>query len=309
MVTVFTPSYNRGNKIQRVFKSLLQQTYRDFEWIIVDDGSTDNTKLMVDSFIQQTPFFRIRYYFQENGGKHIAINRGIEMASGEWFHIADSDDEIYPETLQTFLQTWENIPLENRENYCGVLACCEDQHGKRISDFVPGGFFDGHLPELFYRYKFRHEFFHIFRTDKLKEFPFPGHLKRLVIPEGIFWRRMSTKYRIIAIDKVLRIYYMNESTDALMYRKDKSPQSKALTNCFESSSILNADLRYFIYWPLKFLKMAMLYQTFKNYLGKTEKKQVPLNVSSAIFSALFVIPGFVFSYILNARFERKNPAR
>ena len=306
MVTVFTPSYNRASKIHRVFNSLLRQTYRDFEWVIVDDGSTDDTRLVIESFVQQAPFFPIKYHYQENGGKHTAINQGVRMAAGEWFHIADSDDEIYPETLETFIETWQSIPGSSQKNYCGILACCENQRGKRISNQVPGGFFDGYLRDLFYKHRFRAEFFHIFRTDKLKEFPFPENLRRLVIPEGIFWRKMATRYRILAIDKVLRIYFMNESTDALMYRKDKSPQSKALTNCFESSNILNADLRYFIYWPIHFMKMGLLYHTFKHYLDEDAKKYVPLNARSFLFSLPFMFPGFIFSHILNARFKTKT---
>lgn len=73
-ITVFTPTYNRENTLSRVFDSLKSQTYRDFEWIIVDDGSTDNTKAVVEKFMQAASF-EIKYYYQKNSGKHVAINK------------------------------------------------------------------------------------------------------------------------------------------------------------------------------------------------------------------------------------------
>ncbi len=81
-VTVFTPTFNRGNVLYRVFESLCAQTFKDFEWIIIDDGSNDNTKELVNSYILQNNF-PIVYRYQENSGKHIAMNRAVEIARGD----------------------------------------------------------------------------------------------------------------------------------------------------------------------------------------------------------------------------------
>lgn len=85
-VTVFTPSYNRAHTLPRIFEGLKKQRYRHFEWIIVDDGSSDNTRQTVDSFLAEEPFFPIVYRYQENSGKHVAINQALEIAPGGILH-------------------------------------------------------------------------------------------------------------------------------------------------------------------------------------------------------------------------------
>ena len=97
-ITVFTPTYNRAYTLERLYKSLLNQTSYDFEWLIVDDGSTDNTSELIKSF-QNNQLFDVRYYKQGNGGKHVAINKGVELAEGELFFIVDSDDYLTDDAI------------------------------------------------------------------------------------------------------------------------------------------------------------------------------------------------------------------
>lgn len=93
LITIFTPTYNRAELLPRLHKSLQEQTNKNFEWIVVDDGSTDNTKEVIENIIlQQENDFPIRYFYKENGGKHTAINRGVREANGDLFFIVDSDD-------------------------------------------------------------------------------------------------------------------------------------------------------------------------------------------------------------------------
>ena len=108
-ITVFTPSYNRANTLPRVFEGLKKQTFHNFEWIIVDDGSSDHTQDVIRGFQEEKPFFPIVSRYQENSGKHVAINRGVELARGEFFIILDSDDTCTPDALEVFLREWEKI--------------------------------------------------------------------------------------------------------------------------------------------------------------------------------------------------------
>lgn len=91
-ITVFTPTYNRGYCLERLFKSLLNQTFTDFEWLIIDDGSIDNTEELVKDFQESCKDFPIIYKKTENGGKHRAINRGMSLVNGEMILFMDSDD-------------------------------------------------------------------------------------------------------------------------------------------------------------------------------------------------------------------------
>ena len=93
-LTVFTPTYNRAAVLHRVYDSLVQQTYRDFRWLIVDDGSADDTKAVVDGFAAENKIV-MEYVYQENQGKHIATNRAVAMTDSELFVIADSDDGVH----------------------------------------------------------------------------------------------------------------------------------------------------------------------------------------------------------------------
>ena len=82
-VTVFTSTYNRGYCLNRCYNSLLRQSVKDFEWIIIDDGSNDNTKEIVAEWIKRDNKFKIRYFYKENGGLHTGYNKAIEMAESE----------------------------------------------------------------------------------------------------------------------------------------------------------------------------------------------------------------------------------
>ncbi len=141
-LTLFTPTYNRANKLHRVYDSIKSQTLLNddngyiFEWIIVDDGSNDNTKELVQKWIEESDFL-IRYYYQENRGKPYATKEGIEKANGELFLICDSDDEFLPETFETFYNIWYGFSDEERDKCGGIGVLCRDQFGNRIGCDYP----------------------------------------------------------------------------------------------------------------------------------------------------------------------------
>ena len=99
-ITVFTPTYNRGYIIDNLFQSLKRQSYTDFEWIVIDDGSDDDTENMFQKFQSVDNGFPIIYKKVNNGGKHRAINTGLNLAKGELFFIVDSDDYLTDSALE-----------------------------------------------------------------------------------------------------------------------------------------------------------------------------------------------------------------
>src|SRR5574344_324976 len=105
MITVFTPTYNRAHLLCNAYNSLLRQTNKDFEWLIIDDGSTDNTKEIIHKYIDDNKI-KIRYYKKNNGGKHTAINYGIKRAKGELTIILDSDDELVNNAIELINKYW-----------------------------------------------------------------------------------------------------------------------------------------------------------------------------------------------------------
>ena len=202
MITVFTPAYNRAHLLPRLYDSLCKQTYMDFEWVIVDDGSTDDTKDVVNSqFIIHNSQFPIRYFWQENGGKHRAINRGVKEAQGELFFIADSDDWLSNDSLQIVSQYFEDIKDDRTIAAVVGLDAYSDGHlimGDAQFDTVD-------CSEIEFRVKFhmRGDMKEVFRTDVLKEFPFPEIEGEKFCPEDLVWHRIAKRYKFRYFNKVI----------------------------------------------------------------------------------------------------------
>lgn len=119
-ITVFTPTYNRGYIIEKLYRSLQRQTFHDFEWIVVDDGSSDNTEELLHKWILEENFFDIFYYKVDNGGKGRAINFGLDRARGELFFTVDSDDYLTDDALEKVVY-WEST-IAGKQGYCGVAG-------------------------------------------------------------------------------------------------------------------------------------------------------------------------------------------
>ena len=134
LLTVFTPTYNREYLLGRVYASLQKQTCRDFEWVIVDDGSTDNTEAVVGEVIADADF-PIRYFRQPNGGKHRAVNRGVREARGEAFFIVDSDDSVSPNGLAVIAEEYRSVRHDSA--FGGVSGCMASHRGVAITPMFP----------------------------------------------------------------------------------------------------------------------------------------------------------------------------
>ena len=137
-VTVLTLTYNRRHTLARVFESLCSQTYFDFEWLVIDDGSEDGTAATVESWRRSIPGFDIRYEWQPNAGKHIAHNRGVALARGEFCSIIDSDDWYVPTALERLVNHWEALPLEERPKYANVECLCMYVDGTLVGSLFLG---------------------------------------------------------------------------------------------------------------------------------------------------------------------------
>ena len=118
MISILTPTYNRAHTLPRLYKSLKQQTMKDFEWIIVDDGSTDNTKYIVEKWIKEINLFNIIYIKQKNGGKHRALNKGIPHAKYDYIYIVDSDDYLTDDAVEK-IHLWIST-IDNKSKFAGV---------------------------------------------------------------------------------------------------------------------------------------------------------------------------------------------
>jgi glycosyltransferase involved in cell wall biosynthesis len=265
LFTVFTPTYNRAHLLHRVHSCLTAQTFRDFEWLIVDDGSTDETGKIVANWQAQADF-PIRYIWQENGHKKKAFNRAVKEAHGELLLPWDSDDEAVPEALAFFRQHWLAIPQEQRDSFVGVCALCKDEHGKLVGSRFPADTFDSDSLEVRYRYGVSGEKWGFSRTDVLRLFPFPEDVQGHV-PEGIVWSAIARRYKTRFINQVLRIYH--QASDSIT--ETGHHRGGAARHCeghvFWARAVLENELRWFRYRPTWFLKMAANHTRFALHLA------------------------------------------
>lgn len=300
--TVCTATFNRAHTLERVFSSLLAQTVQDFEWLVIDDGSTDNTDKLIQEWALSAPF-PIRYEFQENQGKHVAINRGARLANGEFFLIADSDDMFFGNALQIFLEAWNGIPKTQRSQFTGVTGLCMTAEDHVVGDVFPSDIFDSNSAQLFYRYGIKGEKWGFHRTDVIRQFPFPELSGIPFFRESIIWFSIAKLYRTRFINQPVRIYQQNAS-DQLT----KLPiERRAFENIFYAMS-LNNDAEFIFIAPWQFCKMALQgarlswhkSEPISQQLSRLEKPRV-----KALWIAAF-LPSLILYYsdVLQARISR-----
>ncbi|MBR2428228.1 MAG: glycosyltransferase family 2 protein [Lentisphaeria bacterium] len=249
--TIATATYNRANVLYRVYESLSAQTFLDFEWIIVDDGSTDNTRQVVACW-QAEAAFPIFYYYQENSGKHMALNFAVEKAEGELFVIADSDDSFRPDSLEVLLKHWNGIVPEERQYFRGVTCRCYDpETGKEIGTTFPEGVHDVLGIEATFQYHYTFEMWGFNRTAVMKEFPFPNTAgeKLAFYPESVIWNRMGMKYKVRFVDDTLRAYYRDQGNATMHKKRNRSKENIHLWMHY-----VNELGKYFWCDPMRFLK-------------------------------------------------------
>ena len=208
--TVFTPTYNRARTLPRVYESLLVQTFRDFEWLIVDDGSSDDTRQLVEGWKAESKI-PIRYVYQENQGKPAAFNRGVQEAQGELFLTVDSDDAFVPHALERFQYHWSTIPAGQKDQFSAVTALCQYENGKLAGNKFPRDVMDSDTIEVTIRYKITGDKWGFQRTDVLKQFPFTTERGKFV-PESLTWFALSKKYKTRYVNEILLTIYFDEAS-------------------------------------------------------------------------------------------------
>lgn len=195
ILTILTPTYNRVHLLNNLYESLLKQTSYDFEWLIIDDGSEDNTC----EYIKKLPKkpFSIRYYFKENGGKCRAINYAHDKIKGQYVFFVDSDDTLMPDAVETILKDWRHY---NAESNIAVISYqrrrCSDSssisaEGNRIDYYI-----DDDIHYLVNKGVVgdRAE---TLRTDVLIKYPFPEFQNEKFMSEGWLWNNLASKYQTV----------------------------------------------------------------------------------------------------------------
>ena len=207
--TVVTPCYNSEKFIKRVFDSLKKQTFKNFEWYVINDASTDNTSHLIKKFSETVDFPVIFHDLEKNQGLHNNINQAIKDANGEFFILYGHDDEITKDALETFDYL---LSKYNNPEIGSVYALAKDQTGKLVGKKYPKDEFISNYWSQFFDLGNEAEKFQCWKTDYLREFyPLPTK-KPKDQPSSWLWGKFGMKYQSIFINKVLRTYYTNVET-------------------------------------------------------------------------------------------------
>lgn len=186
-ITVFTPTYNRAYIIENLYRSIQRQTFTDFEWLVIDDGSSDGTEALFEQWVKEENAFPIRYYKKENGGKCRAINRALEMAQGELFFTVDSDDYLTDDALEKVVAWEAQLPKESK--FCGIVANRGTTPDSTPNPILEGAYMDGNAFDMYSSALGEKAL--IFYTDIHKKYLYPEFPGEKFMTEAVTWNRMA----------------------------------------------------------------------------------------------------------------------
>jgi glycosyltransferase involved in cell wall biosynthesis len=266
--TVFTPTYNRAHTLGRVLDSLCAQTFRDFEWLVVDDGSTDNTPELIASWTA-TANFPIRNFRQANSGKHIAHNFAVREARSEFFMVVDSDDALESRALERLHAVWLEIPAAGRAGFCAVGGLSRNQHGKIVGDPFPASPFDVSFRERVFAFRIRGEKGVAWRLDVLRRFPFPEIAGTNFVPEGVIWLQTANEHKIRFVNEVFRVYYTEDESTGATLSSLGNIAAGARGRQYYYAWLLNNEMEHFSRAPMSFIKAAAMLPVVTRYAGQS----------------------------------------
>lgn len=287
-LTVITTTYNRAYCLHQVYESLLRQKTELLSWMIIDDGSTDDTKTLVDSWISENKL-SIEYYYKKNGGMHTARNLAYELVETELNVIIDSDDWVVDGAIEQIVDFWG----ENKSDcYAGIIAKNITQDGKNISTALPQGVKSSTMTDMNSRHKVRGDVKRIFRSELTKRYPYPEFENEKFYPASYKFRMIDLDYEMLIMDTDVCVVDYNENS--MTY--DKFAQYKSCCNGFahyrnEMVKILKSP---------KYIIRHMIHYIAECNFAK--KSKIICCSAKPFYALLCYVPGYLYYlYLLNTR--------
>jgi glycosyltransferase involved in cell wall biosynthesis len=277
-LTVFTPTFNRAHTLPRAYASLERQTSRDFVWLVIDDGSTDNTEALIESW-KPVADFEIHYVYQENRGKHAAHNSAVARAESDLLLIMDSDDELLPAAVGQITDAWKSMTAEEKLRIAGIWTLCIDPEGRIIGGSFPCDVFDSSLQELHYRRKISKEMLPTFVTEVLRRHLFPETEPGTCpyIPESYVWMSITRNHQLRFLNVPCRIYHKEEG-GLLSMARDEYRLSRCIVYGYLSP--LASDLDWFWMRPSWFVFNAVQAARYAMFSRQFCKLAKPLSIAA-----------------------------
>ena len=291
ILTVFTPTYNRAHILARTFESLCNQSCKAFIWLVVDDGSTDNTAELVKYWQQQETGFEIQYIYKQNGGMHTAHNAAYEKISTELNVCIDSDDALAADAVKNILDKWEEV---KHQGYAGIIGLDADFNGKIIGTGFPDGMTETTVIG-YYTGGGKGDKKLVYRTDVINSYPpypvFPGEK---YIALSYKYRLIDQDYKMAVLNKILcNVEYQSDGSSNNMFRQYvRNPKGFAF---WRKVCILHPVGRKRLFIDCVHYVSSSLFAKNKDFLKESPRKGMTF---------LAIIPGIVLNRYI--KYQTKN---
>jgi glycosyltransferase involved in cell wall biosynthesis len=268
LLTVFTPTYNRAYTLHKCYESLKNQTNKDFIWLIIDDGSSDNTEDLVSSWMKEN-IISIRYHQQTNQGMHGAHNTAYNLIDTELNICIDSDDYMPSDAVEKIVSFW----IENgREDLGGIVGLDCNNNGEVIGTELPRGIKTSTLFDLYHKYGVKGDKKLVYKTKLTKKYPYPIYHNEKLVP---------LSYKYFMLDQECELLLMNEPLCCVEYLPDGSSmnilkQYQTSPNGFrfyrmEMMKLPNAPLRFKFKQAIHYVSCS-IFSKSGSTLGDSPKK-------------------------------------
>lgn len=237
-LTIFTPTYNRADTLWKLYDSLKCQTSKEFVWLIIDDGSSDNTSSLVNSWLKDNSL-KIIYKYQENQGKSSAFNHGLDLTETELFTCVDSDDYLSPDAVSNILATW----AECKNDCVGILS---RRAVTQVPDELIGRDIRTTLLDAYRRYHIEGDTMLIHRSDIIKKYRFPKYDNEKFVPEDYLYDKIDKDGKLFFLNKTLYLgNYLDNGYTSNMAKLIKN-NPKGYLAYIEQRLSIDHELKYLV---------------------------------------------------------------
>ena len=291
ILTVFTPTYNRAHTLSRLYESLCRQTVSDFEWLVVDDGSTDSTRSLIEGFINERRI-PIRYIFKENGGLHTAYNAAYENIDSELCVCIDSDDYMPENAVELILNKWKR---EGCDSYCGIVGLDFDEVANQpIAGFFPEELKHCYYLDLYQKKIHRGDAKYVMRSELMKKVaPQVGFTGEKFFNPTYMFMQIGDDYPLLVLNENLCYIGIDNddrmSTD-IYHQYRQSPRSFAKLRELEMSLKRSTGKNRF---------RSAIHYVAESLLAKNKKFIIDSANKGIVLLSL--LPGIVLYYYINMR--------
>lgn len=289
-LTILTPTFNRSKELKKLYKSLLNQTSKDFLWLIIDDGSIDDTEKVVRGFKE----ISIEYIKKQNGGKHTALNTGFKNLKSELVIIVDSDDYLVETAVELILSKWEKY--YNNKKLCGMVFKKKLADESGVSDnFREDEFIDNYNKYVINNH-IKGDKAEVFKSSLIKKYSYPEFENEKFVGEGVLWSKISRKYDMLFVNQYIYI------CDYLDGGLTKSGRKMRINNpkggMFHAEEYLDK-----IYDFKTRIKNALLYLTYARF----DKNNIIKTIIESNYKGILIIniiPSFFLFHYWNFKYKK-----